>query len=67
MPRPLAHLDGLGVTITDPKVLTNGKPGVILGWDAKADRGKGKWEIEFDNGWGGWYHRHQFTLDRSRT
>ena len=66
MPRPLAELDGVGVTITARKVLTVGKPGVIVGWDAKADRGKGKWKIEFDNGWVGWYHRHQFKIDGSK-
>ena len=68
-------INGLGCTITDPELMTFGKPGLIEHFDTKARPvrnepklpGKqGKWYITFDGGWGGWYNRHQFTVDRSR-
>jgi hypothetical protein len=59
----MALLDGLGVTITDKKALTCGKPGVI----EKFDKEVKKWKISFDENWCGWYTRPQFRIDRSKS
>ena len=62
MAKIIENLDGKWVTITkvsDSGINTAGKSGIVSKYDTKA----GKYLIEFENGWQGWYHRHEFALE----
>ena len=58
----IENLDGKWVTITkvsDGGINTAGKTGVVNKYDLAAE----KYNIEFENGWWGWYTRDEFILE----
>lgn len=57
----IRHFTGRYVRIKDMK-WTAGLVGVCEGFDFAADFGRGKYKIDFQNGYVGWYKRCEFEL-----
>lgn len=59
----IENLDGKWITITkvsDGGINTAGKIGIVSTYDTEV----GKYNVEFENGWHGWYTREEFTLEK---
>lgn len=57
---------GSGATINKPKsgaINTHGKHCVIVAWE----KDKGKYQVDFGDGWVGWYKRSELILDKDKT
>lgn len=57
----IRHFKGERVRIK-PGTFTGNKLGICLGFDRAADNGKGKYRIDFENGFVGWYKRCEFEV-----
>lgn len=58
----MSKYDGAGVTINKQNhsgLNTNGMPGVVEHWDNFL----GKYKVQFDGGWCGWYKRSELIFD----